>query len=204
VQKGVIGAGSDIADFDLATVGHYTFVASDDEPSVLLGRMFQNDTSTFEISDALSLAVVFDEDSQTAGQFQTGGDPDGDDAAETTTLFPFALSTVPDMLGVALSTGEWHGEDGGRYVLQLTGNELFSITVVPASQKADTVVFVAKKIPIITEQTFFQKYKTFFFMGVFVIFNTWLKKKTAAWTAPAEAATADAAAVTDATAKKTE
>lgn len=54
------------------------------------------------------------------------------------------------------------------------------ISLIPKSKdsSAEVVLYVAKKVPVIAEKTFFQKYSTFILLGGFFIFNMFIQKKT--------------------------
>jgi len=116
------------------------------------------------------------------------------------TLFNFDFSLQHN--GMVVSQGEWFGTEASSststptststststttssssfyYQFLIGGWDKFSITVYPKSlnQDAEIVLFTGRKIPVLQEKGFFQKYGTMMMIGGFFLFNMFVQKKT--------------------------
>jgi len=155
--------------------GHYS-IERENATNNLLGRYYENDTATGELSNEFVLYIEFT--TPTNGVFKTGASE-----YNLKTLFAFDfVQPLPDSgNGVILSHGEWFGEKGAAsYQFQVGAWDRFTITVIPKALNAEQEVtlYLGKKIPPHIEKTFMQKYGTYIMIGGFFFLQMYLKKKT--------------------------
>jgi len=155
--------------------GHYS-IERENGTNNLIGRYYENDTTTGDLSNEFVLAIDFT--TPTNGVFKTGASE-----YNLKTLFAFDfVQPAPDTgNGVILSHGEWFGEKGtASYQFQVGAWDRFTITVIPKTPTAEQEVtlYLGKKIPPFIEKTFMQKYGTYLMIGGFFFLQMYLKKKT--------------------------
>jgi hypothetical protein len=161
--------------------GRYEFVKRNDTAVLALqGSYYDNDTDTNEVSNQLKVSVEF-QDSAT-GTFSTGEDEEA-----MKELFRFSF-IQPSGNGIPISVGEWSGGSLSYYQFQCISPLSFIITVSPKAfgQSTDdednhsVTIYTGRKIVPAPPKTFWQQYGTFVMIGVFFLFNTFVKSKTAA------------------------
>lgn len=148
------------------------YFAVQNETTSLLGHSYKNTTSgDNEITDYKYFQVHFDEQyNGTVGSITIRND-----AEAYVELLAFNFSMVN---GVALSTGPAKLPSGEQAIYQLAAPapDRFTLTFILAN--GTQKLYVAKKIPLVVEQTFFQKYGSFIMMGGLMIFQLYVQSKT--------------------------
>jgi len=168
-------------------LAHYT-IEKENGTLNLIGKYFINDTNG-EISNLMRVVLDFNVGGN-SGSFKTGSqisdlseDEDEDDDVvkdhSLKTLFNFDFTAHHN--GMIVSQGEWLGSEVPSYYQFLIGGwDKFSISIYPKTlnQEAEITMFTGRKIPLLQEKTFFQKYGTMIMIGGFFLFNMFIQKKT--------------------------
>lgn len=145
-------------------LGRYKVDKVNGTSGLLLGRSYENNTATGEISSRAEIKIEFD--SPNAGRFLVGASDFSLDA-----LFDFDF--VQHYNNMAVSQGRWKGEAGAFYSFWTVGNDRFVLTVYPKETTDVTplVVFIGRKIESTpqAEKGFLGKYGTYFALAIFVI-----------------------------------
>jgi len=153
----------------------------------LIGKYFNNDTNTGEITNIKRIIVDFNVGGN-SGAFKVGSvlsdvteDEEEDDEVKEhslKTLFNFDFSVQHN--GMVVSQGEWVDGVGSYYQFLIGGWDKFTITVYPKTmnQEAEVQMFTGRKIPVLQDKSFFQKYGTMVMIGGFFLFNMFVQKKT--------------------------
>jgi len=150
-------------------------------PMVLVGSSSRNESGDVTYHFAIRIELT----STTTGVFKT--DASGDE--EPHPLFSFDFSVTPN--GVALSHGQWLGEDTiGTYQFAAYSWDKFAITITPNTPTKPTIVFSGKKIPPVVEKTFMQQYGTMVMIGGVMLLNMFVGRGKAAAQARAGGAAA--------------
>jgi len=181
--------------------GHYS-IQKENGTVHLIGRYYENDTSTGELTNEMAVSVDFE--TSNSGTFKTG-----QTEYDLSALFHFDF--VTQLNGMILSHGEWHGTNGGFYQFNVGSWDRFSITIWEKEKDdkaADpaVVILVGKRI-VNTEKTFFQKYGMYALLGGVLILNMFLQSKTRSMQASRPAAarpagSTEGAAATESPGKK--
>jgi hypothetical protein len=177
--------GNPTLDADEKFITQYN-IAAENGTSALIGSSFNNDTTSFEVSNLQQIRISFDDESKVNGVFSVGFDE-----ASIEPLFKFAFTSLNN--GVVISQGTWGKSES--YQFMIPSNDKFIITVFHTGGK--TTTYAGKRIPKVVPQTFWAKYKMWFMIGGMMLFNTFIQSKTKnAMGAPGAAApAADAPAV---------
>jgi len=197
VVRGTAQSATGESAFDDTLRGHYYF-EKENGTSNLIGRYYDNDTTTGEVTNMLSVLVEFT--TPVSGVFKTsaptpsspaaaaGGSDDESESAAANTLFEFDFEQQQNT-GFALSFGMWKGNaKPTHYQFAATAWDRFLITLFPrdapsapaaasAAASAEVVVFMGRKIPQNVEKTFWQKYSTMLMLGGFFFFNMFVQRK---------------------------
>jgi len=189
VARGSASLSSGEQTFETVVRGKYFFEKENGTMNVL-GRYYDNDTSTGEITNEMSVVVEFS--TPTEGVFKVMGS--NDESAHSLFAFHFDQAAVN---GLALAYGVWHAEKPTYYQFAVTSWDRFAITLIPrtsmsATATAATVgtgaeleariggaeeadagptvsIFLGKKVPVNVEKGFFAKYGSILMIGVFLI-----------------------------------
>jgi hypothetical protein len=143
------------------TLGHYS-VKKENATTNLVGRYFDNDTSSGEITNELDIFVEIT--SPAAGQFKTGKSEE-----DMNTLFSFEFITQPN--NIAVSHGEWGGSSPAFYQFVVSSWDRFLITVHRPDKPGEATLYSGHKHAEVKEKTFFQKYSMVLMIGGFFIFQ---------------------------------
>jgi len=196
VARGTATLGSGEQTFETVIRGKY-FFEKENGTMNLLGRYYDNDTSTGEVMNEMSVVVEFS--TPTEGVFKVSGA--NDDSPHPLFAFDFEQAAIN---GLALAYGAWRGDKTPTYYqFVVTSWDRFAITLIPhtaigsagtsptaagaspaaarlgksdddadtdAAESGPTVaLFLGKKVPVIAERGFFQKYGSMLMIGVFLI-----------------------------------
>jgi len=151
--------------------GHYS-IHKENGTVHLIGRYFQNDTATGELTNELAVAVDFE--TPNSGSFKIGATE-----YDVSVLFKFEFIQQPN--GMVLSHGEWLGSTPGYYQFAVGTWDKFTITILTKEtegQDPSVLVFTGKKVAEPQEKSFFQKYGTFALLGGVILVNMFLQRKT--------------------------
>jgi len=82
--------------------------------------------------------------------------------------------------GIMVSYGQWNGQDSAYYQFLIPSFDKFTITIYPTKPSDDpqVIVYSGRKVPVVAEKSFFQKYSTVIMIGVFFLFNMFVQRKT--------------------------
>jgi len=148
-------------------LGNY-IMRVDNTTGQLLGRYFDNDTATFELSNEME--VVVDLNGPAAGLFKLGADED-----EAIPLFGFNFVTQKN--GMVVSVGSWGSEKDGESRYQFSIPPPFDKFTITVQTKDKVTMYAAHKVIYNEEKSFFQKYSSFIMIGVMMIFQTVMGNK---------------------------
>jgi heme exporter protein D len=149
--------------------GHY-FFEKENGTMNLLGRYYDNDTSSGEITNDMSVLVEFTKPIE--GVFKIGA---SDDTIRP--LFGFSFDQQPNpAVGLAAAFGVWHGDKPQFYQFVVAGWDKFFITLIPKDtlkddETAQVKLYLARRVPVIIEKSFFQKYGMMILPVVFLLFQ---------------------------------
>jgi len=148
-------------------VGHYS-ISRENETSNLIGRYFENDTTSGGIFNEMDLYIEFDDPN--SGRFKTSN-PDLEDE-DHLVLFEFGFHEHAN--GMALSLGPYHANQGSTYKFVVASFDKFALMITPP--EGELQLYLGKRIPVIQEKTFFQKYSTFIMIGGVLLFQIFMKR----------------------------
>jgi hypothetical protein len=140
----------------------------------LVGRYFENSTETFEVRNELQVLVEFTDPAQ-PNRGVVSLSHDDEDFKQ---LVQFDLQ--PQHNGFHLSYGALTNNNNFFYQMSVGNWDRTIVTLIPKSvtqNQNQLVTYIARKIPVIVDKTFWSKYGMFIMLGGFFMFNQWVQKK---------------------------